>query len=88
MTGARLEAKGEPMATDLLLEYKGDPAALDRTLTSMPIPCALVQGEAAPGYLCHDGHYVARVFGDPRAFKFFVENQGYCRVISELDELL
>lgn len=78
-------------ATDVLLDYEGDPAALDRTLTAMPIPCALVQGSAAPDYLRHEGHYVARVFGPPATaatFRFFVENQGYCKVNRVLDGTL
>lgn len=82
----------EHTASDFLLDYEGDPAALDRTLQDLPgVAVTLAQGEAAPGYLRHEGHYVARVFGGSsanRMFEFMVENQGYCTVIRELDELL
>jgi hypothetical protein len=73
-------------ATDLLIEYEGDPAALDSTLMAMPLACALLGGPT--NYVRHEGHYVARCFGSTEAFKFFVENQGYCRVLRALDELL
>jgi hypothetical protein len=70
-------------ATDLLLDYNGDPAALDRTLQAMPIPSSLMLIDGI--YQRYEGHYVARTFGSPDAFKFFVEHQGYCKVIRQLE---
>lgn len=74
-------------ATDILVDTT-DPAWLDRTLSSMPgITAQVVGGQDGP-FPQVDGYYVVRVFGDITFFRFAVENQGYCIVVKELEELV
>ena len=49
----------------------------------------VVQGHPGPAdYVKVDGCYVVRVFGDPGFIKFAITNQGYGKVIRELDGLV
>jgi len=70
------------MAKDFLVETR-NPKALDDTL--MQIGAVLVGG---PDYIMKDGFYVMRVLGNPAFVKFACENQGYCKIIKELPELV
>lgn len=70
-------------ATDILVDTP-NPEALDETIQSLG--AALVQ--SGTGYAQVDGHYVARVFGDPGFFEFSVTSQGYATVVRRLDVLL
>lgn len=69
-------------ATDFLIEC-GNPEAFDRTIQSLGA-AALVGG---PDYIKKDGYYVMRVFGDSGFIKFAVKNQGYGKIVKELDTL-
>lgn len=69
-------------ATDLLVDT-ANPEALDRIVQQFG--AAVVGG---PNYIRHEGHYVVRVFGNAGFVKFMLEQQGYAKVIRELDELL
>ena len=70
------------MATDFLVETR-NPEMLDKTL--MSIGAVLV---GAPDYIKRDGYYVMRVLGNPGFVKFACENQGYCKIVRQLDELV
>lgn len=73
-------------ATDFLIEC-GNPEAFDRTINSMGA-AALVENGDKGQYLKKDGYYVMRVFGDAGFLKFAIQNQGYGKIIKELDELV
>ncbi|HRQ17748.1 MAG TPA: hypothetical protein PL085_11775 [Agriterribacter sp.] len=73
-------------ATDFLIEC-GNPEAFDRTINSMGA-AALVENGGNGQYLKKDGYYVMRVFGDAGFLKFAIQNQGYGKIIKELDELV
>jgi hypothetical protein len=75
-------------ATDFLVET-GNPEALDNTLQALPMMRAFVVGRGVPGGIVkHEGYHVVRVFGDTGFFKFACEQQGYCKVIRQLEELV
>lgn len=71
--------------TDFLVET-ANPDALDATLQQMG--AALVGGGTAMGYARKDGYYVMRVFGDAGFVRFACEQQGYCRIVRELEGLM
>lgn len=72
------------MATDFLIEANANPVGLDQTLNQMG--AALI---GAPDYIMKDGCYVMRVFGsNPGYVKFACENQGYCKIVRQLEELV
>lgn len=78
--------EGKPMidtATDILVDTP-NPAGLDRI--AQQFGAAMVGGP--DNFVKHDGYYVMRVFGNPGMLKFMLEQQGYAKVIRELDELL
>ncbi len=73
---------------DFLVET-GNPEYLDDTLQALPMTRAAVVGRGVPGGIIkRDGGYVVRVFGDPGFFKFACEQQGYCKIIKQLEELV
>lgn len=77
-------------ATDFLVDT-GNPAALDETLRALPGVNAFVVGGPVGPFARDDGHHIVRVFGDSTAaqmFKFMVENQGYCTIVRERDDLV
>ena len=74
-------------ATDFLVDV-GNPKALDETLSALPGTIAQVIGGPNGPFAERDGHYVVRVFGDTSVFKFACENQGYCKIVQELKELI
>lgn len=64
----------------------GNPERLDDTLQQLPMTKALVIGRGMPGGIqLIDGNPVVRVFGDPGFFKFACEQQGYCKIIREIE---
>lgn len=73
------------MAKDFLIEC-GNPEAFDRTINTMG--AALVENGEKGNYLKKEGYYVMRVLGDAGFLKFAINNQGYGKVIKELDELV
>jgi len=75
----------QPTAKDILVEC-GNPEALDKTVQHFG--AAVVGGGMPGGYVKKDGYYVVRVFGNVGFVKFAIENQGYGKVIRELDELV
>jgi len=75
------------MATDFLVDTPS-PAAVDATLAQLPGGAVLLQDDTEDGYLRRDGHYVMRVFGDPGFVRFACEQQGYCTIVEQLDELV
>lgn len=72
-------------ATDFLIEC-GNPEAFDNTIQQLGA-AALIDGGVKGKYIKKDGYYIMRVFGDAGFLKFAIENQGYGKVIKELDEL-
>jgi hypothetical protein len=75
-------------ATDFLVEVK-NPEMLDDTLQQMPMITARVVGRGVPGGIVkHDGYPVVRVFGDTGFFRFAMEQQGYCKVIRQLENTI
>ena len=75
-------------ATDFLVEV-GNPEYLDDTLQQLPMMRAFVVGRGVPGGIVrHEGYPVVRVFGDTGFFVFAMEQQGYCKVIRQLDSIL
>lgn len=75
-------------ATDFLVET-GNPERLDDTFQQLPMMRAFVVGRGVPGGIVErEGGYVVRVFGDTGFFKFACEQQGYCRIIKQLDQLV
>lgn len=76
-------------AVDFLVDT-GNPAALDETLQALPGVNALVLGGPDGPFPQEDGHYMVRVFGgqmQASMFKFMVENQGYCTVVEQREEI-
>lgn len=72
-------------ATDFLIEC-GNPKAFDKTIQKMGA-AALINGGNEDNYIKKDGRYVMRVFGDTGFIQFAIENQGYGKVIKQLEEL-
>ena len=72
---------------DVLVETT-DPAWLDKTLTDLPGVVAQVVGGPNGPFRQTEGYYVVRVFTGIDAFKFMVENQGYCKIFKILDALV
>lgn len=72
-------------AIDFLVECL-DPKAFDQTIQKLGT-AALVNGGNENNYAKKDGYYVMRVFGDAGFLKFAIENQGYGKVIKQLEEL-
>ena len=70
-------------ATDFLIEC-GNPEAFDRTIQTFG--AALIQN--GPNYIQKDGYYVMRAFGNTGFIEFAIANQGYGKVIKQLDHLL
>ena len=73
------------MAKDLLVEC-GNPATFDRTIQQMG--AVLVGGP--DNFIQHDGYYVMRVLEDSKVgyLKFAITNQGYGKIIKELESLI
>lgn len=75
-------------ATDFLVET-GNPERLDDTLQALPMMRASVVGRGVPGGIAiREGYPVVRVLGDTGFFKFAMEQQGYCKIIRQLDETI
>jgi len=74
------------MAKDIIVAT-GNPAALDKILQQFG--AVVVQSDInSPVYMERDGGYVIRCFGDAGFIKFAITNQGYGKVLKELDELV
>jgi len=71
---------------DFLIEC-GNPEAFDKTIQQLGA-AVLVGGGTEQGYIQKEGYYVMRVFANDGFLKFAIENQGYGKVIKELDELI
>ena len=71
--------------TDLLVETS-NPKALDDTVQCLG-PAVVIQSDPNAGtYLVHEGCYVVRVLGgNPGFIKFAIDQQGYGRVVRQLD---
>lgn len=75
-------------ATDFLVQT-GNPEMLDDTLAQLPGMYARVIGRTTPGGIQYkEGYPVVRVFGDTGWFRFAMEQQGYCKIIRQLEELV
>jgi len=72
-------------ATDYLVEC-GNPEAFDKTIQQLGA-AVLINGGVEGDYTKKEGFYIMRVFGDAGFLKFSIENQGYGKVIRELEEL-
>lgn len=72
-------------ATDFLVEC-GNPKAFDQTIQQLGA-AVLINGGNEDSYTKKDGYYIMRVFGDVGFLKFAIENQGYGKVIKQLEEL-
>lgn len=71
--------------TDFLVE-SGNPEYLDDTLQQLPMMRAYVLGRGLPGGIMkREGYPIVRVFGDTKWFKYAVGQQGYCRIIKEIE---
>jgi len=75
-----------PQATDFLVECR-NPEAFDKTIQELGA-AALIDGGNKGNYVKKDGYYVMRVFANKGFIKFAIENQGYGKVIKELDKLV
>jgi hypothetical protein len=73
-------------ATNILIECS-NPESFDNTIQKLGA-AALVGGGMPNGYVKKDGYFVMRVFGDAGFLKFAIQNQGYGRVIRDLEELV
>lgn len=71
-------------ATDFLISCN-NPEAFDRTIQTMG--AVLCDGGNKGQYVQKDGYYIMRVYGDAGFLKFAIENQGYGKIIKQLDEL-
>lgn len=67
----------EQKTTDFLVDCI-NPEAFDKTINQLG--SVLIQDD--------DNYYVMRVFSDTGFIKFAIQNQGYGRIIKELDELI
>jgi hypothetical protein len=79
-------ADQEMKFSDFEVQYKGDPSVLDRILQQLG-SAVLIQSKSTKPmeYEKRHGNYVMRVFGNPGFIKFACENQGYCKVIEEVN---
>lgn len=75
----------EKEATDFLIEC-GNPEVFDKTIQQLGT-AVLMDGGNKGEYVKQDGYYIMRVFGNAGFLKFSIENQGYGKVIKELEEL-
>lgn len=73
-------------AKDFLVQC-GNPEAFDKTIQQLGT-AALIDAGTKGKYIQKDGHYVMRVFGNPDFLRFAIENQGYGKIIKELNETL
>ena len=73
-------------ATDYLIEC-ANPKAFDNTIQQLGA-AVLINGGVENNYTKREGYFVMRVFGDAGFLKFSIENQGYGKIIRELDELI
>lgn len=78
---------GRSGATDILVEA-ADPADLDRTVQALPGCIAAVNGGPDGPFPKVDGAYVVRCFAGKEFLKFAIDQQGYGRVVRELEELI
>lgn len=69
-------------ATDFLVECH-NPEVFDRTVNTMG--AVLMDGGNKGQYIKQDGYYVMRVLGDPGFIKFAIEQQGYGKIIKQID---
>lgn len=74
-----------PKATDFLVETNS-PEYLDSTIQAWS--AVLVGGGMPGGFVKKGKYYVMRVFGNPDFVKFAVDEQGYCKIIEELPDLV
>ncbi len=72
-------------ATDFLVECR-NPKAFDQTIQQLGA-AVLINGGDEDNYTKKGGYYIMRVFGDAGFLKFAIENQGYGKVIKQLEEL-
>jgi uncharacterized protein (DUF302 family) len=63
-------------ATDFLVECR-NPKLFDQTIQQL-----------GASVLIKNGYYIMRVFGNAGFLKFAIENQGYGKVIKQLEELI
>ena len=76
----------EKNATDFLIECE-NPESFDRTINQLGA-AALVENGGKGQYLKKEGYYVMRVFGNAGFLKFSIQNQGYGKIIKELENLV
>jgi hypothetical protein len=69
----------QKQATDFLVECN-NPESFDKTINQLGAAALIENGEKG-------GYHVMRVFGDPGYIKFAIQNQGYGKVIRQLDDL-
>lgn len=68
--------------TDFLIEC-GNPKAFDKTINQFG--AVLFDGGNKGNYYADkDGYYRMRVYGDPGFVKFAIQNQGYGKIIKQL----
>lgn len=75
----------QKQATDFLVECN-NPESFDKTINQLGA-AALIENGGKGQYLKKDGYYVMRVFGDFGFIKFSIQNQGYGKIIEQLDDL-
>ena len=70
--------------TDFLIEC-GNPKAFDETIQQLG-SAVLINGGNKDNYTKKEGYYVMRVFHNPGFLKFAIENQGYGKIIKQLEK--
>lgn len=73
-------------ATDFLVECR-NPKSFDQTIQQLGA-AVLINGGNEDNYIKKNGYYIMRVFGNAGFLKFAIENQGYGKVIKQLEELI
>lgn len=71
-------------ARDFLIQC-GNPKMFDQTINSLGA-AALIQNDK-DSYLQKEGYYVMRVFSNAGFIQFAIKNQGYGKVIREIDTM-
>jgi phage terminase large subunit-like protein len=83
------QLRGAPIQVGDFLVEVANPEALDQTLKQLPQTGAFLVRTEEKGlsfaYARMEGYYVVRAMGDANYFQFAVTNQGYCKIIRQLD---
>ena len=69
--------------TDFLIEC-GNPKAFDKTIRQLGA-AVLINAGQEDNYTMKEGYYIMRVFGDAGFIKFAISNQGYGKIIKEIE---